>query len=91
MSQQWYIIQVHSGYEYKVRDVLAERACMQGMEERFGDVFIPTESVVEIRGEKERRSERKFFPGYVLVQMEMDDDTWHLINSIPRVVGFVKG
>ena len=64
---------------------------MHGMEERFGDILVPTEEVVEMREGKKRKSERKFYPGYVLVNMEMDDETWHLVKSVPRVLGFVGG
>jgi transcriptional antiterminator NusG len=70
---------------------LQERIKLHGMEHMFGEVLVPTEEVVEMRGGQKRKSERKFYPGYVLVQMEMDDDSWHLVNSTPRVMGFIGG
>src|SRR5690606_40533994 len=68
-----------------------ERVALHGMEEKFGEILVPTEEVVEMRGGQKRKSERKFFPGYVLVQMELDDDTWHLAKETPRVMGFIGG
>ncbi len=91
MSKRWYVIQAFSGYEKAVLKSLTDSIILQGMEERFGDVLVPTEEVVEMRDGKKRKSERKFYPGYVLVNMEMDDETWHLVKSIPRVLGFIGG
>ncbi len=88
---QWYVIQAYSGYEARVVKTLEEYIAREGMEDRFGDILVPTEEVVEVRDGKRRKSERKFFPGYVLLQVDMDDDTWHLVNSVPRVIGFVGG
>ncbi|MEE9423263.1 MAG: transcription termination/antitermination protein NusG [Gammaproteobacteria bacterium] len=91
MSLRWYVVHAYSGFENRVRESLNERVVRSGLEEKFGDVMVPTEEVVEIRDGQKRRSERKFFPGYVLVQMEMDDDTWHLVKDVPKVLGFIGG
>jgi len=91
MAMRWYVIHAYSGYEKKVAAALKERIELHNMQDRFGDVMVPTEEVVEMRGGQKRRSERKFFPGYVLVQMELDDDTWHLVKETPRVLGFIGG
>lgn len=91
MARHWYVVQAFSQYEKKVRDALQERVARAGMEEFFGDILVPTEEVVEIREGRRRTTERKFFPGYVLVHMEMNDETWHLVNSVPRVLGFIGG
>lgn len=91
MTMRWYVVHAYSGFENKVRDALIERIRRDGMEEQFGDILVPTEEVVEMRDGQERRSERKFFPGYVLVRMEMNDATWHLVRSVPRVMGFIGG
>ena len=91
MSKRWYVVQAFSGYEKSVMRSLLEQVTLHGMEERFGDILVPTEEVVEMKEGKKRKSERKFYPGYVLVNMEMDDETWHLVKSVPRVLGFVGG
>lgn len=91
MTMRWYVVHAYSGFENKVKQSLEEHIKRAGMEERFGDILVPTEEVVEIRGGQKRRSERKFFPGYVLVRMEMDDETWHLVKEVPRVMGFIGG
>ena len=91
MTKRWYVVHAYSGYEKKVAASLKERIELHSMQDRFGDVLVPTEEVVEMRGGQKRRSERKFFPGYVLVQMELDDDTWHLVKETPRVLGFIGG
>lgn len=91
MSKRWYVVHAYSGYEKKVALAIKERVELAGMEELFGEILVPTEEVVEIRGGQKRKSERKFFPGYVLVQMELSDDTWHLIKETPRVMGFIGG
>ena len=91
MSLQWYVVHAYSNYEHKVRESLLERIKRYGLEDRFGEVLVPTEEVVEMKGSQKRRSERKFFPGYVLVQMEMDEDTWHLVKEVPKVLGFIGG
>ena len=89
MTKQWYIIHTYSGFEKKVKESLEGRVAAFGLEERIGRVMIPTEDVVEVRGGKKVVSARMFYPGYVLVEMEMDDDTWHVVRSTPRVTGFV--
>ncbi len=91
MAKRWYVVQAFSGYEAQVKRSLAERIKRYGMEEQFGEILVPTEEVVEMRGGQQRKSERKFFPGYVLVEMEMNDDTWHLVKDVPRVLGFIGG
>lgn len=91
MAKRWYVVHAYSGYEKKVAAALKERIELQGMQDLFGEVLVPTEEVVEMRGGQKRRSERKFFPGYVLVQMELTDDAWHLVKETPRVMGFIGG
>lgn len=91
MAKHWYVIQAFSGYEKYVHRTLLERIERFGMEDKFGSILVPTEEVVEMRGGKKRQSERKFFPGYVLVEMEMDDDSWHLVKDTNRVLGFIGG
>ncbi len=91
MSKRWYVVHAYSGYEKKVALALKERIELAGMGEQFGEVLVPTEEVIEIRGGQKRKSERKFFPGYVLVQMELSDDSWHLVKETPRVMGFIGG
>jgi transcriptional antiterminator NusG len=91
VSKRWYVIHAFSGYEGQVQRSLKDRIERAGMQEFFGDILVPTEEVVEIRNGQQRKSERKFFPGYVLVQMEMNEDTWHLVKEVPRVMGFIGG
>ena len=94
MSEQrmrWYVVQAFSGYEGRVAKSLKEHIKMHGMEDKFGEVLVPTEEVIEMRAGQKRKSERKFFPGYVLVQMLMDETSWHLVRSVPRVMGFIGG
>ena len=91
MSLQWYVVHAYSNYEHKVKASLIERIKRFELEAKFGEILVPTEEVVEMRDGQKRRSERKFFPGYVLVQMEMDDDTWHLVKEVPKVLGFIGG
>lgn len=88
---RWYVVQAYSGYESRVAKSLAEHIKMHDMEHLFGQVLVPTEEVVEMRAGQKRKSERKFFPGYVLVEMDMNDDSWHLVKSVPRVLGFIGG
>src|SRR5690242_21544559 len=90
-GKRWYVVHAYSGFEHQVARALIERVARSGMQEKFGEVLVPTEEVVEMRGGQKRKSERKFFPGYVLVQMEMDNDTWHLVKSVPKVLGFIGG
>ena len=91
MSKRWYVIHAYSGFEAQVKRSLADRIKRAGMEDLFGEILVPTEEVVEMRGGQQRKSERKFFPGYVLVHMEMTDDTWHLVKDVPKVMGFIGG
>lgn len=91
MARRWYVVHAYSGFEHQVKRMLKERIVRSGMQEKFGEVLVPTEEVVEMRGGQKRKSDRKFFPGYVLVQMEMDDATWHLVKSVPKVMGFIGG
>lgn len=90
-KKRWYVVHAYSGFEKYVMQALKERIKLDGVEEKFGEILVPTEEVVELRGGQKRKSERKFFPGYVLVEMLMDDQTWHLVRSIPKVLGFIGG
>jgi transcriptional antiterminator NusG len=91
MAMQWYVVHAYSGFEKSVMRALKERIERAGMQDKFGEILVPVEEVVEMKGGKKMTTERKFFPGYVLVQMEMDDDTWHLVKSTAKVTGFVGG
>jgi transcriptional antiterminator NusG len=92
MAKRWYVVHAYSGFEQQVARSLKERITNAGMEDHFGEVLVPTEEVVEMRPDgKQRKSDRKFFPGYVLVQMEMDEASWHLVKDTPRVMGFIGG
>ncbi|KEY91349.1 transcription antitermination protein [Candidatus Photodesmus blepharus] len=90
-KKRWYVVQAFSGFEARVAQSLREHIKMHNMEELFGEILVPTEEVVEMRAGQRRKSERKFFPGYVLVKMCMSDESWHLVRSIPRVMGFIGG
>ena len=90
-SKQWYIIHTYSGFEQKVADSLRGRAQAFGFADKIGQILIPTEEVVEVRSGKKVNSKRLMYPGYVLVEMEMNDDLWHAVKSTPRVTGFVGG
>ncbi|MBS0591606.1 MAG: transcription termination/antitermination protein NusG [Proteobacteria bacterium] len=100
MAKRWYVVHAYSGFEHQVARTLRERVARAGMQDKFGEVLVPTEEVIEMRGGQKRRSERKFFPGYVLVQIEtntdnkaikIDDESWHLIKETPKVMGFIGG
>ena len=91
MALRWYVVHAYSNFENKVKQSLEERIKREGLEEYFGKILVPTEEVVEMRMGQQRKSERKFFPGYVLVQMELNDQTWHLVRDVPRVLGFIGG
>lgn len=91
VKKRWYVVQAFSGYEKRVAESLREHVKLHGMEDKFGEILVPTEEVVEMKGGKRAKSERKFFPGYVLVEMAMDEASWHLVKSIPRVLGFIGG
>ncbi|MGH8612618.1 MAG: transcription termination/antitermination protein NusG [Gammaproteobacteria bacterium] len=91
MTLKWYVVHAYSGFENQVKRSLQERIRRSGLDDNFGEILVPTEEVVEMRDGQRRKSERKFFPGYVLVQMEMNDDTWHLVREVPKVIGFIGG
>ena len=91
MSKRWYVVHAYSGYEKRVLSGLNERIELHDMQDQFGEILVPTEEVIEMRDGKKRKSERKFYPGYVLVEMEMNDETWHLVKQTPRVLGFIGG
>ncbi|MGE0373022.1 MAG: transcription termination/antitermination protein NusG [Gammaproteobacteria bacterium] len=91
MAKRWYVVHVYSGYEQQAVRSLKERISHSGVPDLFGDILVPTEEVVEMRGGQKRKSDRKFFPGYVLIQMEMNDATWHLVKEVPKVMGFIGG
>ena len=91
MAMRWYVVHAYSQYENSVMKALKERIARAGLQEQFGDILVPTEEVVEIKEGVKRTTERKFFPGYVLVQMDMNEDTWHLVKSTPKVMGFIGG
>ena len=90
-DKRWYVVHAYSGFEKSVAQALRERIGLSGLRDCFGEVLVPTEEVVEMRAGQKRRSERKFFPGYVLVHMQLNDDTWHLVKRTPRVMGFIGG
>jgi transcription termination/antitermination protein NusG len=91
MASRWYVIHVYSGFEKKVATAIREQAEQKGLDERFEEILVPTEEVVEVRRGSKVSSERKFFPGYVLVKMDMDDETWHLVRNTAKVTGFLGG
>jgi len=91
VAMRWYVVQTYSNYENQVKRSLEERIKQAGLEKHFGKILVPTEEVIEMRMGQRRKTDRKFFPGYVLVQMEMNDETWHLVRSIPHVLGFIGG
>lgn len=91
MTKRWYVVHAYSGFEKKVAASLRERVERYNMQELFGEILVPTEEVIEMKAGQKRKSERKFFPGYVLVQMELNDETWHLVKETPRVMGFIGG
>ncbi len=91
MTMHWYVVHTYSGFEKSVARSLAEHIRNTGMQDKFGEILVPTEEVVEMKSGQKRTSERKFFPGYVLVKMEMDENTWHLVKNVPKVSGFLGG
>ncbi len=91
MAKNWYVVHTYSGFEEKVRLSIEEKVGVLGIQERISRILIPTERVVELKAGKKKESDKKFYPGYILVEMEMDDETWHLVKSTPRVTGFVGG
>ncbi len=91
MAMRWYIVHVYSGFEKKVEQAIREQAQIKGLAERFDQVLVPSEQVVEMRRGQKISSDRKFFPGYVLVRMDMNDESWHLVKNTPKVTGFLGG
>ena len=91
MAMRWYAVQVYSGFEKSVQRAIEERIGRSGMSDKFGQILVPVEEVIEMKAGQKAISERKLYPGYVLAQMDMDDDTWHLIKSTPRVTAFIGG
>ena len=91
MAMRWYVVHAYSNFENQVKRSLEERIQREGLDHLFGKILVPTEEVVEMRMGQQRKSDRKFFPGYVLVQMELTDETWHLVRDIPKVLGFIGG
>ena len=91
MALRWYVVHAYSNFENKVKKALEERIERDGLQDYFGKILVPTEEVVEMRMGQQRKSERKFFPGYVLVQMDLTDETWHLVKDVPKVLGFIGG
>jgi transcription termination/antitermination protein NusG len=91
VAMRWYVVQAFSGFENSVRKSLLERIERSGMEDCFDEVLVPTEEIVEMKQGQKKRTERKFFPGYVLVKMDMNDDSWHLVKDVPKVLGFIGG
>ncbi len=92
MTQRWYVIHVYSGFEKKVAQSIREQAQQKGMTDMFDEIIVPTEEVVELRrGNKKVSTERKFFPGYVLIKMEFNDESWHMVKNTPKVTGFLGG
>jgi transcription termination/antitermination protein NusG len=90
-GKRWYVVHAYSGFEKSVQRALTERVARSGLEDKFGQILVPVEEVVEMKAGQKSVSERKFFPGYVLVEMDMDDESWHLVKSTPKVTGFVGG
>ncbi|MDF2867703.1 MAG: hypothetical protein K0S11_1173 [Gammaproteobacteria bacterium] len=90
-TKRWYVVQAYSGFEKFVKASLEERIRIEKIEDKFEEIIVPTEEVIEMRAGQKRKSQRKFFPGYVLVKMEMDDQTWHLVRKTPKVLGFIGG
>ncbi|MBZ0157649.1 MAG: transcription termination/antitermination protein NusG [Alphaproteobacteria bacterium] len=91
MGKSWFVVHTYSGYEEKVKASIEEKVKLKGLEEKITRILIPTEKVVELKGKKKKETDRKFYPGYILVEMELDDETWHLIKNTLRVTGFVGG
>ncbi|MFC7334201.1 transcription termination/antitermination protein NusG [Rhodocista pekingensis] len=91
MAARWYVVHVYSGFEKKVAQAIREKAAQKGLEEKFEEILVPTEEIVEVRRGTKINAERKFFPGYVLVKMELQDETWHLVKNTPKVTGFLGG
>ncbi|MBI4654919.1 MAG: transcription termination/antitermination protein NusG [Nitrospirae bacterium] len=91
MTKNWYVVHTYSGFEEKVKTSIEEGAIRKGLKEKIAQIFMPTEKLEELKGGKRRKTNRKFYPGYILIEMELDDETWHLVRSTPRVTGFIGG
>lgn len=91
MAKNWYVVHTYSGFEEKVKASIEERIKIKGLEDKITRILIPTEKVIELKGKKKKETDKKFYPGYILVEMELDDETWHLIKNTLRVTGFVGG
>jgi len=91
MAKQWYVVHTYSGFEEKVKASINDNAQRRGLAEKIAQVLIPAEKVIELKAGKKKETEKKFYPGYILIEMELDDETWHLVSSTPRVTGFVGG
>jgi transcriptional antiterminator NusG len=91
MAKNWYVVHAYSGFEEKVKLSIEDKVRRKGLDEKIGRILVPTERVIELRSGKKRESDKKFYPGYMLVEMDLDDETWHLVRSTPRVTGFVGG
>ncbi len=91
MAKQWYVVHTYSGFEEQVKKSLEKKAQSLGLQDKIGRILVPTEKVIQMRRGKKRETERRFYPGYILVEMELDDETWHVVKSIPRVTSFVGG
>src|ERR1700676_2519721 len=90
-GKRWYVVHAYSGMEKSVQRALTERIVRAGMEDKFGQILVPTEEVIEVKNGQKSVTERRFFPGYVLVEMEMTDETWHLVKNTNKVTGFIGG
>jgi transcriptional antiterminator NusG len=91
MAKNWYVVHTYSGFEERVKLSLDEKIESKGLQDKISKILIPTEKVVELKGGKKKESDKKFYPGYILIEMELDDETWHLVKATPRVTGFVGG
>src|SRR5690606_41674549 len=91
MALRWYVVHAYSNFEHRVAEALKERIKLQGLEHKFGEILVPTDAVVEMRHGQKRKSDRKVFPGYVLVQVEMEEDTWHPVEEAAKVLAVIGG
>ncbi|NTU42979.1 MAG: transcription termination/antitermination protein NusG [Nitrospirales bacterium] len=91
MGKNWYVVHTYSGFEEKIKQSIEEKSRQQGIDDKIGRILIPTERVIELKGKKKKETDRKFYPGYMLLELELDDDTWYLVKNVPRVTGFVGG
>jgi len=91
MAKNWYVVHTYSGYEEKVKLTIEEKRDKKGLQDKISRIFIPVERVIELRAGKKKESDKKFYPGYILIEIELDDETWHLVRNTPRVTGFVGG